>query len=401
MGKAIGVDLGATGIKVAVADRPGRDGISKVTRIGRRSLEDGDITAGRIKASKKVTAALSAALSDIKAPKKAPLVVSVGGDDVALRWISVPHGFKPTEWRDHIRHAKELSELSPTLLMKDAAISVVPIRPEPQGYLVAVAGINRAVRDQIVKIGEALNRQVQIIEPSAASLLRAMARPTVRDVAVLVDIGHSQTIVAGREGPDLRWVDCLQSGGHAITGALAQECQLSNEEAEAEKKVLFARDVDDDAFGKYSAREQAQAFLDDDDDPDLWGRPDLRDLDPDQVAEQESRDRTRVLTHAVDNLLDGIAETIERRTRSGYLPPAGVVLTGRGAMVKGINQRLEDRLGITVHAGLPQASIPVNNFSRPFAQRDPSKGKNGFVIPNATEREFAVAIGAAQHQQVA
>ena len=401
MAKPIGVDFGATGIKVAMTDKTDRKGITKVTRIGRRPLEDGDVIAGRIQAKKKVATALSAALDDIKAPRGAPLAIAVGGEDVAVTLRMIPGAFKPGEWVEHLRNSKTMAELSPTLRTVDANISVVPLERTPSGHVVAVAGISRKLLADLEAVAAVTGRRIGIIEPSAASLVRSLARPRVHDVAVIVDIGHSQTIIACRKGPDLLWVECIPTGGKTITEVLAQQFKLSQEDAAQLKATLHAEDVDDDAFGKHDAREQAIGFMEDDDDEDVWGKANIRDIDPEDAAAQAERDQTKALTARVDELIDDIASVIESRMRDDGAPaPDGVLITGRGGLVPGTVERMQERLRVPVHGGLPMADIAVNKFSRPYVQRDPSGGSKSYRVPSSTQRDFAVAIGAAQHPQV-
>lgn len=396
--KVIGVDIGATGVRVAqvASATPGKDGFVDVPRIAFRALPAGAVSEGRVSNRKQVVAALNAALADIKGSRHSPLAVAVAGKHTALKWVSIPLSFKPDERVQFVR--RNLKTLSPSLTPGDAAISLMPMRPSADGrhMLCAVAGLNKtwlAKFQEVMRDG--VRGNLAVLDLTASALLRAYVRPSADDAAIIADVGASQTVVALRRGPDLMWVESIAGGTDTIRTALSTRAEINEDEAERLITQLVARDVDVEAVrdGLGPNIDAAAAVADDDLFDDIGPLATATRLNPDAVVEAE---QTEILTSAVDEICDGIAKAIEEHQGDAtHVPPAGVSLVGRGSMVRGMNARLAQRTGLPAHGALPLTRIPVNSFTRQFAQLDPTASRERHHIPPAVERQFAVAVGMA------
>lgn len=396
----IGVDLGATGIRVVrIADASPKDGVVRIERASHASLPTGAINEGKINNPRNVAAALDQSLQDIKAPRSAPLALAVSGNQAAMTWVNVPNGFRPDERMAFIRSNLEM--VGQNVLVSESSLSVVPVAKTAKHTTVAVAAVNRKHLVTIRAILEEVKRNAVVIDLSAAALLRALARPRANDTMALVDIGDTHTVIAMRVGPHLRWVETVPVGGKSVTAALTAATDMNEDDAERAKYSLMARDVTEAELAGALDPVAAAAAVIDDDDADMWDEAAAQELTADARRNEEQvtyAKRTRILTDAVDDLINDIAAAIEARVRvEQQHEPAGVALAGQGALIKGMNARFQDRFGSPVVGALPWAEFDINEYTRRFAQVDPtSKGrKQTYVVPPASQRQFAVAVGMA------
>jgi cell division protein FtsA len=151
--------------------------------------------------------------------------------------------------------------------------------------------------------------------------------------AALIDIGGGTTDIALYAKNSIRFTSVLPLGGEHFTRDLAVGLRTPIEEAERIKKDSGAVSVE-----RIGADEQLK----------IPG-----------VGTRGERDETRrfvceILHARAAELLDLIKDQIDRAGGRSQLV-AGVVLTGGGSLLEGLQEMAEEALGLPVRLGLPQS----------------------------------------------
>lgn len=384
----VGVDLGATEIRAARIQTPtfGKDAKVVVTGVAARP-SDGAVTEGRVVSVGNLAGPLSQTLEDLNVRGNTPVAVAVSGRNVGVALRRISSGFEPSEWRPAVRvHG---GQLTTALSAADADLSIVPLGVDAGHVVLSIVGADKTHAATITRLFTQVPGTLHHIEPAAASLLRAYTHTHPDDTteSVLVSIGHSHTLVVGRRGPHLVSLTTLNDGVATITSRLKVDAGIGQDDAERLVRRLVA--TDRSVIPTTVAAAELEGGLDTFD--GLTAPAQTRTTADAQTTYGD------IFTDAVDDLVNQIASAVETTVETdGELltDPAGVVLTGRGALLRGIARRVESRLALPCYGGLPWASVRVSDQTRPMLAAEPSN-PDSLYVPSDTWHRFGVAIGAA------
>lgn len=390
----VGIDLGSTEIRAVKVAAPGlgKDGKATVVAAAARPVVDGAVSEGRILSPLALGTTLDAVLDDLGSRRGAPLAVAVSGKLTGLTQGSVNSQFTSNEWSATVRSG--LGRITPTLAVADAATSVVAIGHDTELTTLTVAGAHRDLMGALDQAVRHTPAHLVNVELAASALLRAHVHTDDDTEGVLVHIGASHTLIVGRYGSHLTYVESIPEGANGIAARLAADFGIASADAAWLTRTLWATDRD-------LAPPGPSLFGSDIEVEDVFDT--FADTGPAAASNQE--EYGQAFTAAVDQFVDTIASAIETvqddPDRFGLDDPDGVVLTGRGSLLSGLPRRFEVRLGLPTHGALPWASFKVNDRTRPFLHTDHSAAGGGLHVPSETYHRFAVAIGAAMTPLVA
>jgi cell division protein FtsA len=169
-----------------------------------------------------------------------------------------------------------------------------------------------------------------ILEPlaSATSVLTADEREAG---VVLVDIGGGTTDVAVYYNHVVRHTAVIPFGGNVITNDIKEGCSILLRQAES-LKVQFGS-----AMGDTAAEDKVVTI------PGISGR-DAREISFKNLA--------YIIQARMEEILDAVSFEIEN-SGFGEMVSAGIVITGGGAMLKGLPQLIKYKTGYDVRLGCP------------------------------------------------
>jgi len=233
-GHAIGLDIGATGVRAAVINVRTRDGQSTATSeaVAGMPLNPGVVSHGMVQQPAALTDALSQ-LWKTHGLKCRNVILGVANPQVLVRAITVPELDREQRAKALPFQAKDVVALpldevvldSAPLGAADAETGMVP------GLLVA------SPRQPVVETVAAVERaglRVVRVDLASFAVLRSTAEQNV-EVGAVIDFGaHLTTVVIHQNGvPKL--VRTLARGGQELTEALATKMQITLVEAETVK----------------------------------------------------------------------------------------------------------------------------------------------------------------------
>lgn len=375
----VGIDIGATAVRVVRVSRIADDGFALIDRVGTTRLREGSVIAGVIKSPQTVAMAISAAL------KAAGLsgygaVVGLSSPNVAVGVQNIP-SLVGREGRTSSLRALN-RQISPTLPLATSELATSLIRQERtaegmENDVTLVAAASRIDVGQIGTVCSLAKVTPRAIDLSAAATLRALYRGPAgaADTATMIDIGATKVTVATRQGAHLRSLRVLPGGGDELTRALMRDGGLGLEDAEKRKRLLSLPDtsraaaelIEVDMFqsGGYGAE---GASVDD------------------SMAPRTTLDM--VLVSLADSLIEQVAQALDNHAVTYGSYPQGAVLAGGGALLKGLKERMAQSLGIEVHLGAPWARLASNKSTASLFTAD------GVENPQAM-LELTTAIGLA------
>ena len=391
----IGLDLGSTEVRAAKVSVPslGKDGKVTVSAVAARPISDGAVSEGRILSPGSLGSTIDAVLDDIGAKRRAPLCVALSGKLAGLTQVLISNQFEPSEWSATVESG--LGRISPSVSVPEAHTSVIAIERDDRGTTLAVAGAHNDLMNALQAAVKRSSAHLAVVELAASALLRSHLHIDQDSEGVLVHIGASHTLIVGRHGANITYVESIPEGTNAIVSQLAADFGISTDDASNLTRTLWATDRDLAPRHNNWAEDTGT----DEDFFDLSGGG-SSDEEPDQQRYGQ------VFTSAVDRLVDIVSSAIETVQDDpddpGLADPAGVALTGTGALLNGLPNRFEVRLGLPTHGALPWATFKVNDKTRTYLVADPSDpAKNPRLhVPAATYRRFGIAIGAAMHPLV-
>ncbi|MFA6127537.1 MAG: cell division protein FtsA [Bacteroidales bacterium] len=178
-----------------------------------------------------------------------------------------------------------------------------------------------------------------ILEPlaSATAVLSADEREAG---VVLVDIGGGTTDVAVYYNDIVRHTAVIPFGGNVITNDIKEGCSILLRQAES-LKVQFGS-----AMGDTAADDKVVTI------PGISGR-DAREISFKNLA--------YIIQARMEEILDAVSYEIEN---SGYAEKvsAGIVVTGGGAMLKGLPQLIKFKTGYDVRVGFPNQFVVAETY---------------------------------------
>lgn len=344
MKKKVGVDIGATQVRVVEVSGVDAAGKAIITRIGLAPINPGAIVAGRIKSPEQVALSLKLALKDAGVSKRG-FIIGVASPDVAIDILPLPASIKPEDRQAVIRNTPGY-EISPNVPLNEAVIATQTIATEVvdgnQEVTLNVAAVLQSEIEAIKSVCQMAGAQPRAIDLSGAATVRALTRvqPDVDEVVTIVDIGASKITVATRTNEHMSSLRSAAGGGIDITRSLKESLDLKDDE-EAEKLKL-SLDLD--------------AVIADPDEEDYSQRYSFEEK---VVSEEERRAALaiRTLSSTVDSLVETIALSVETEANNTQNFAQGVLICGGTARLRGLKKRLQNRLGIRVMITEPMLRI--------------------------------------------
>ncbi len=197
-----------------------------------------------------------------------------------------------------------------------------------------------AFLDNVVKCVRRAGLEIDttVLEPIATG--ESAALPAEKDLGVvLIDIGGGTTDVAVFVNGEIYYTAVLPIGGDHVTRDMAIGLRASQEEAEEAKL-------------KYGCATNDMVDMDDTFRVKSLGDEQPRELPREMLVE--------IIEPRMQEILQMVREEV---IKSGYIDmlPAGAVLTGGGALMRGTIQLAEKILGMPTRIGLPQGVGGLND----------------------------------------
>lgn len=349
MGTRYGVDIAASGVRVAGVSGLDDRSVALVTRAGFAPLLPGAVHGGRIKDIPQVGNAIDMALKRAGAARYG-IVVGLSSPEGAVSRVAMPGGLHPNEWAAVLRTSER--DISPLLPVSESSLSIYPVEdiPAPEGkQMVMVGAVPHADVTAIVKACKYAKASPRTVDMSAAAILRCMTRtsPGNQDVATIVDIGATKTTVATRQGAHLRSVRTVVLGSDDITRAVMGELDCHYDEAERYKKT--ARVGSARLFGSAIPGEDSAPLISE------YGAVKMGASPNQSTAEDLVSAAVTTAAAAIATEIANCIETDSARNPSNMT--RGVVLCGGGALLLGMKELIAERVGVAVMLGRPWATL--------------------------------------------
>lgn len=306
----MGIDIGTGTITVAEV-KEGRNG-AQVTNFGGVELPPDAVREGEILDIPVVADALRELLSSAKVGGK-KVWLGVSNQRVVVRQIDLPW-MEEKELRESLRY--QVQEHIPIPVEEaELDVHIVEDFTTEEGArmrrVLLVAGHRDMITSYVDAVTQAGLKPVGVdLDPFA--VLRAMGKQSSIDSGneVLVDVGAGVTNIVVHEAGLPTFVRILVMGGNDITDAIASGLSITHEEAEAAKRQAVVG-ADHDVAG-------------------------------------------RIVTEQADQFIDEVRSSLDYyQTQTGGSRISGVVLTGGGASLDGLAERLASGLRLPVEVGSP------------------------------------------------
>lgn len=318
---AIGLDIGTSSVRAA--ELALRASGPELIHFGQIALPEGALRDGEVVDGPAVTEAIRELWKAVKFSHK-KVTVGVANPRVVVRQVEVPY-LKPDELR------KALPLLVGDQVPIDASQAVLDFAPLEEirtsdgtrslsGLLVA------GVEEMIVRTVDAVlaaGLDPTVVDLNSFAVLRAVAASpglglTTHPEAV-VEIGADLTNIVVHENGIPRFVRILLIGGRATTQSLMDELGLTRIEAEQAKREVSLVDESGTNAGL-----------------------------------------ARAMTRSANDLIEEIRGSLDYYSAtSASGPVTRVVLSGGGARLRGLAERLSERLHVPVEVGSPLSGIAV------------------------------------------
>ncbi|MDT5012557.1 MAG: type pilus assembly protein PilM [Mycobacterium sp.] len=330
--RAVGLDIGTTSVRAAQVSY-GKDH-TKLERFGQVALPFGAVRGGEVVDPDAVAAALKQLWSQVKFSTKR-VIVGIANQRVVVRQIDLP-------WMP-------LPELRKSLPFHVADVIPIPVDEavldlHPLEEIVGEDGSRRqrvllvaASRDMIRSTLDALSLaglKPQAVDLTSFAVLRALGTPDAlgmsQNAEALVEVGASVTNIVVHQGGVPRFVRILLLGGSDLTEIIADRMGVSIEEAEAIKHSTALP-------------------------------PDPASVGIDPV--------TRVLEAAATTWVEEVRGSLDYYlAQSDSVRIGRVVLSGGGALLAGLANRLSLATRIPVELASPMARLEIGRTKLTPAQ---------------------------------
>ncbi|NNG14912.1 MAG: cell division protein FtsA [Gemmatimonadales bacterium] len=350
-----GLDLGSTKVIGVIADAAGtaREPLVKILGVG--TATNSGVRRGVVRDIEETTRGIVKAMRDAErmagvevgtvyagiagehvAGKSSHGVVSVTGDEIRTSDVARVNDVASniSYGRDHeLLHAIPQDYLIDQQAGISEPIGMTGSRLEAEVYLVTVLSsalhnLGKCVERAGYHVGEF------VLEPLAVSL--AVLTPDERELGcALVDLGGGSTNVAIFQGGKIRHTGSLLCSGGHVTADIVQGLQVTQQDAE----VLKDRDG--------SAYEP------------LVSEADTIEL-PSTPGQGPRTAERRVLAHIMQARLQEVMEFAQNEiAQAGYHQrlPAGVILTGGGALTPGVVELGREVFAMPVRCGTPAQGL--------------------------------------------
>lgn len=377
MAAVTGVDLAASAVRVVSASAVGDDGFVGLHRAAIVPLSAGAIHAGKILQPTVVADALTDALGSAGL-RPTGVVLGIGGASTGVEVRAIPTAVKPKERVSFLKGTEPVAGLG----WDDVAVSLtaVPGRTldgqgrEVQTFCVAVAALEElAATYEVCRLAKVIPAMVDL---SAAATLRALVRlpADATDIATIVDIGATQTVVMTRQGPAIRSLRTVDRGGADITRAIMDVTKGTAEDAEQRKRYLTL-----------PARPGATG-------PEIASRYTSRT----SATSGTTTTVEQALETACSALLAQVVRSVETDAIDHPGRTAGVAVTGGGALLAGLPERLSVLLdNLPVRLGVPWADVDASRKHLAALTYTPA-GSDRQVVDSQLLMRMATAVGLTQ-----
>lgn len=350
MKRMVGVDLGATAVRVAEVAGIDTQGFAIVTRAGFSPVKDGSIVGGKIIDPQQVALALQRALKAAGVSRRG-FILGFSSSDTGVSRVSLPTSIKPSERENAIRMSGHV--VSSNISLSDAIITTQPIGTEiSDGFPVvtlAVGAASKADIDTLKAVCKLAGCEPRALDFSGAALLRALTRstPDAQEVATVVDIGSSKVTIATRSGLHMVSLRTFTGGGLEISRSLMEVTNESFEDVERRKFQMRVPASYQNASGLVSYLEE----------------------EPSLTAEERLiKASEKALSAAAESLIESIAQPIEGDSSLIGELPQGITLVGGTSRLRGVKDKLQQRIGIPVVVGKPWLRLERSQRNALFFQ---------------------------------
>jgi type IV pilus assembly protein PilM len=338
--RLIGLDIGTNAVTVAEV-RPGDP--PRLEMFGQVALARETMREGEVADDAAVTEAVGRLRAEVGL-KKVSVRLGLASPRVVVRQIEMP-----LMSREELGSALQFqaAELIP-IPLDDAVLDFAILGPaapgdggEPRMH-VLLAAVQEATVARLVSAVEAGGLQVAAVDLVPLALIRPLAR-AVPDLALvgagagdagaaladgavgaegIVSFGGGVTAIAVHEGGVPRFVRVLGTGGRELTDAIASELDLPPETAEALKRQLGG-----DGHDELVTRARAS------------------------------------IERPLSVLLDEVRSSIDYyRNQAGSSPLLRIIVTGGGAQLPGLSERLSALVGVPVEQARPRELIALGDI---------------------------------------
>ena len=347
--KRVGVDIGSSAVRVVQVTGTDSKGYATIGRFAVAPLGEGAVVAGKIRNPQAVSLALSRALKEAGASKYG-FILGLASPEAAVAQLVLPAAIKPGERIGSIR--ADGRAIAPTLPLVDSALSTNVLRIDTTGegtaaVTLVVAAALRSEVDLLRQVCKLSNCVPQAIDLAGAATMRALVRDRLNsaNVATVVDLGMTKVTIVTREGLHVRSIRTAPGGGTELTRAIAGAGEWTFQEAEARKRSMHV--------GTRSTAPSTSAL----EEPGAYSGYGI-------MEETTSGEDVRVMQNvedavnaAVDSLVDQVAQSIEIDADLHHSMTRGVTLCGGTSLLRGLKDRLQQRVGTEVHVGRPWAHL--------------------------------------------
>lgn len=326
---AIGLDIGTSGVRVAQL-RFGRGAVT-LERFGQVALPDGAVRDGEVADPAAVAVAIRQLWAHTRVSGK-KVLLGVASGRVIVRQVDLAW-LPPSELRRSLPF--QVADILP-MPVEAAVLDFYPLQELPRGD-----GVGRAVRGLLVAASrETVDATVQAVQRAGLTpmsvdltsfaILRALGPGSDgsadggaagEDPEALVDVGAKVTNVVVHQGGVPRFVRILPMGGQHVTDAVAERAGLPPQQAEALKHELGL------GLGPHAFTAEGQAAA-------------------------------RAVEDATSALVGEVRTSLTYYAAAGAAAPVNrIVLTGGGARLAGLPERLQAAADVPVVLGTPIAAL--------------------------------------------
>jgi type IV pilus assembly protein PilM len=351
MSRLVGVDIGSTAVRVAEVQGVDADGFALVSRMGVCPLPVGAVAAGRVRSPREVSVALVRALREAGVSRQG-FVLGLASPEVALTTMVFPSSVRAAERDGAVRSMGRSISATFSLESSVLATYLAGTTPSADGLTMSTVGVAAALDEDIAalkNVCELARCSPRSIDLTGAALLRALTRvnPLATEVGTIVDIGATKVTVATRQGMYLRSLRTTAGAGDDITRAIAGVSRDSFESAEQQKLTMR---LPRDRVAGYDRRATSYGL-------------------DDESQHEEARSWTPVelsFSASADLLVDAIAQSVEADAANFASMTQGVTICGGTALLRGLKDRLQQRLGVPVSIARPWAEIERSKRNAPY-----------------------------------
>jgi type IV pilus assembly protein PilM len=320
---AIGLDIGTSGVRAAELSF-GKGGVT-LEKFGQVALPEGAVRDGEVVDSDAVADAIKQLWAHTKFGSK-KVVIGVANQKVIVRQVDIP-------WMPLDELKKSLAFQVQDFVPMPVDQAVLDFHPLEE---LGAEGGNRLLRGLLVAASrDMVNASLEAVQKAGLSpvmvdltsfaVIRSLADADHlglgAQVEALVDVGARVTNIVVHQGGIPRFVRILLMGGQDVTDAVAERMGVPQEQAEALKQQL----------GSDSASHGMDV----------------------QAA-------SRVIEAVAASFVDEVRGSLDYYlASSGSAPISRLVLTGGGARLGGLAQRIQVTTRVPVEVGTPMHSLQV------------------------------------------